>query len=90
MVITLTARAFPRADGHGGSIAAGGLLTVAWAQGRTPCRRLGVGDICLSAMRGLRAGPIERRVKKIALDNSDNHFADELANLHISQPCLHG
>ena len=46
--------------------------------------------IYFSAMRGLRPGPIEHRVKKIALDNSNNHFADDLANLHISQPCLNG
>lgn len=39
---------------------------------------------------GLRLGPIEHRVKKIALDNSNNHFAYDLANFHVSQPCLKG
>jgi hypothetical protein len=41
-------------------------------------------------MRGLRPGTIKHRLEKIALDNSNNHFADDLANLHISQPCLNG
>ena len=44
----------------------------------------------VSATRGLQLGPIEHRLETIALDDSDDYFADDLAHLHVSQPCLNG
>src|SRR5262245_46258059 len=42
------------------------------------------------AMRRLQLGSIEHPVEEIAIDNSNNQFVDDLADLHISQPCLNG
>jgi len=44
----------------------------------------------VSATRGLQLGPIEHRLETIALDDSDDYFADDLAHLHVPQPCLDG